>query len=800
MKYLINIVIATFILTHVQAQTSIPAGMVSGNWDTNGSPYEIQGAIMIADGTILTIEPGVIVDFQGPFKLSVMGQLTAIGTQTDSITFTCSNTTIGWQSIRFESTLNNNDSSKIHFSKLLYGKATGSTPLNQGGGIYIKDFSKISIKNSRISNCSADDDGGGIFMKNCNPLIQDNKISSNFSDQSGGGIFCDDCSASIKDNEILSNEAVSGSGIYIFSNSNPIVDNNIISYNFGGISGGIHSEYSSSIITNNTITYNSSGAPFASYSGAGIVCYGGIESIENNTIKHNTNNSASGAGGIGCFDGSLTNINNNIITNNTGLLNSGGGIEIVDCETIITNNLISNNVGSEYSGGGLSLIRNNSNNFIEGNVITNNVSQQGAGIYLDDDNSTLRNNTICNNSTANEGSMFFSNNSSPSIENCIIYGNTASLGNQIYLDDDGSDPSITYSDLEGGINEIELNTNVFYLGVYANNIELDPIFISPSSGSGTSFNGVLANWGLTNNSPCVEAGNPVGIYPNFDIAGNIRIMDLTIDIGAYEYDTSCTQTSDTLSISICDQYSSPSGTYTWTTDGTFSDTISNFTGCDSVVVVNLTVTHGNSGSESIDNCGNYLWAANGANYSTSGTYSALLANVAGCDSIATLNLTITNVSTTLLTNGDTLTSTSTNMQYQWLDCDNNYAIIPNATNQSFIVTIDGSYSVEISENGCTDTSSCETITISPNSIFENTKNSSLLIYPNPSSTVFHVKYNGYSTNTQNDLTVTDLSGRTIVNHTNFGSSTTIDNLQQGVYIISIISNQKLVNQQRIIKF
>ena len=63
-----------------------------------------------------------------------------------------------------------------------------------------------------------------------------------------------------------------------------------------------------------------------------------------------------------------------------------------------------------------------------------------------------------------------------------------------------------------------------------------------------------------------------------------------------------------------------------------------------------------------------------------------------------------------------------------------------------------------------------------------------------------LKYNGYSTNTQNDLTVTDLSGRTIVNHTNFGSSTTIDNLQQGVYIISIISNQKLVNQQRIIKF
>ena len=91
---------------------------------------------------------------------------------------------------------------------------------------------------------------------------------------------------------------------------------------------------------------------------------------------------------------------------------------------------------------------------------------------------------------------------------------------------------------------------------------------------------------------------------------------------------------------MCDTYTSPSGNYTWTQSGTYTDTLQNAGGCDSVLTINLTVNLGNSGSESVSACGSYTWSATGATYTTSGTHTATLSNVAGCDSVATLNLTI----------------------------------------------------------------------------------------------------------------------------------------------------------------
>ncbi len=41
----------------------------------------------------------------------------------------------------------------------------------------------------------------------------------------------------------------------------------------------------------------------------------------------------------------------------------------------------------------------------------------------------------------------------------------------------------------------------------------------------------------------------------------------------------------------CNQYTSPSGKYTWTASGTYMDTIPNSAGCDSVITVNLVINH-----------------------------------------------------------------------------------------------------------------------------------------------------------------------------------------------------------------
>lgn len=54
----------------------------------------------------------------------------------------------------------------------------------------------------------------------------------------------------------------------------------------------------------------------------------------------------------------------------------------------------------------------------------------------------------------------------------------------------------------------------------------------------------------------------------------------------------------------------------------------------------------------------------------------------------------------------TLTANATNVVYQWLYCDSNYAEIPGENFQSFSPTTPGNYAVKISYGSCSDTSDC----------------------------------------------------------------------------------------------
>jgi len=125
--------------------------------------------------------------------------------------------------------------------------------------------------------------------------------------------------------------------------------------------------------------------------------------------------------------------------------------------------------------------------------------------------------------------------SNPTLRNTILWGNTAfTSGSQVYLYDEASDPNFYYCDVQGGTAAFELNGN-FYTGIYQNNIDSDPLFVAPSGGSGTGYNGVTADWSLQNGSPCIDTGDPGGTYPATDKAGNPRVVNSIIDMGAYEY-------------------------------------------------------------------------------------------------------------------------------------------------------------------------------------------------------------------------------------------------------------------------
>ena len=140
--------------------------------------------------------------------------------------------------------------------------------------------------------------------------------------------------------------------------------------------------------------------------------------------------------------------------------------------------------------------------------------------------------------------------------------------------------------------------------------------------------------------------------------------------------------------------------------------------------------------DTVSSCVSYT-TISGNTYTSTGTYFDTLQTVSGCDSILTLNLTINNVNTSVTTNVDSMTSNAISATYQWLDCDNGFSFISGETNQLFVASATGRYAVAVTENGCTDTSACFTYT-NTTGLNEMDKNSMISIFPNPSNGTFTI--------------------------------------------------------------
>jgi len=132
----------------------------------------------------------------------------------------------------------------------------------------------------------------------------------------------------------------------------------------------------------------------------------------------------------------------------------------------------------------------------------------------------------------------------------------------------------------------------------------------------------------------------------------------------------------------------------------------------------------------------------------------------GCVSNAlcgTKTLGVTSINTTVNQSGANLSAVQNGAQYQWLDCGNNYAVIPNATSQSYHPSaISGSYAVQITLNGCVDTSSCRTVNQAG---LDDADLLVMQLYPNPGEGDFTLSWEGSSQVSQ--IQIFDARGRLI---------------------------------------
>jgi hypothetical protein len=213
--------------------------------------------------------------------------------------------------------------------------------------------------------------------------------------------------------------------------------------------------------------------------------------------------------------------------------------------------------------------------------------------------------------------------------------------------------------------------------------------------------------------------------------------------------------------------------------GIYFDTLSSVIGCDSVLSKAVQVRGGVFPQAPIALCQGTSTTLFGQVVSQPGTYSDTLTS-GGCDSIVTAVVTVTPVDTALAFDPNSpysLTSSATNATFQWLDCTTG-TLLAETSNQ-FIAQTPGSYAGIITQNGCTDTSEC--FTLSAWNLAE-TAGTTVVLYPNPAQGFVSVK--GLS---DGQFKITDLLGKVVLEGSFTNGTIDLVIIPRGIYQVELQS-------------
>lgn len=391
------------------------------------------------------------------------------------------------------------------------------------------------------------------------------------------------------------------------------------------------------------------------------------------------------------------------------------------------------------------------------------------------------------------------------------------------------------------------NTSGAYIDTLVNSIGCDSILMinltinasSTSTQTITACNNYTAVSGTKN---WTSSGVYSDTIPNAVGCDSVLTINLTINTFTTSHQT----------ITACNQYASPSGSFSWTVSGTYHEVIPNAAGCDSLMTIDLTIIHSSDSTISIETCNTYSGVSGNQNWTTSGVYADTVPNSAGCDSVITINLIVNNAMATTIrpeicagdsfqvgsnwyaTEGtymdtlatvagcDSVVTTMLSVEtvdvsvtelgsgwlradnsfatYQWVNCDSNYAFVPGATNNRFEPTATGNYAVIVSTTNCSDTSDCYYVNIL--GVKQISDQIDMEVYPNPAgadkSTVT-VKVNNVK---DYELNIRDLAGKLIYSEKNIIENTNfidVTKFAAGTYFIEVSTDdfkqyQKLIVQ------
>jgi uncharacterized repeat protein (TIGR02543 family) len=202
-----------------------------------------------------------------------------------------------------------------------------------------------------------------------------------------------------------------------------------------------------------------------------------------------------------------------------GFASDGGGSYL----GTLNNCTLSGNSASSSGGGSYYSTLNNC-------TLTGNSATSGGGTCY----GTLNNCTLTGNSASSNGGGSCYN----TLHNCTLSGNSASNGGGSYYG--GLNNCIVWGNtLTSGVTNNYSNTTFKYsctapLPSGTGNISVDPLFADAAS----------SNFILRLGSPCINTGTNAFVVGTTDLAGNSRIQNNTVDMGAYEVQQAVTVTFD----------------------------------------------------------------------------------------------------------------------------------------------------------------------------------------------------------------------------------------------------------------
>jgi hypothetical protein len=254
------------------------------------------------------------------------------------------------------------------------------------------------------------------------------------------------------------------------------------------------------------------GVSIARTGGGGIIIAGTscAPVLTNVTISGNMATYGGGIYNAGSSAPALTDV---LIKDNEAITSGGGIYNRDDSAPVLTNVLIKDNTANSQ-GGGIYCMNNSApeltNVLIAGNTVT---ASYGGGIFFNAAALTLTNVTISGNEANRGGGIHISGSPTLTITTTIIWGNTASLNANINGTLSGNDNSLVQGVVASGTNLDGTDASL-------------PVFADAAAGDYT----------LAAGSPAINAGDNGGFTPtDVDLAGNLRIIAATVDLGAFEY-------------------------------------------------------------------------------------------------------------------------------------------------------------------------------------------------------------------------------------------------------------------------